>query len=117
MEQNHRHYVVLTRGIYDGSMRGAISADGRGRSRLAGRHGFRPVSLSYGRRLAIEVGASQDIVSVGYWLDGGRCDWAEIQTTTQTYRDDFDYTRDFSTQGVVGFYPQRNLGRRDLERN
>ena len=30
-------------------------------------------------------------------------DWAEIQTTTQTYRDDFNYTRDFAANGVLGF--------------
>jgi hypothetical protein len=37
-------------------------------------------------------------------------DWAEIHTTTLTYRDDFEYTRDFSTQGVVGFSPRATSG-------
>ena len=37
-------------------------------------------------------------------------DWAEIQTTMLTYRDGFDYIRDFSTQGVVGFNPSVTSG-------
>jgi hypothetical protein len=36
-------------------------------------------------------------------------DWVQIQTTSQTYRDDFTYTHDFST-GVPGFNPTATSG-------
>lgn len=36
-------------------------------------------------------------------------DWIEIMTTTQTYRDDFTYTHDF-TAGVPGFNPGATTG-------
>lgn len=37
-------------------------------------------------------------------------DWVEIQTTTQTYRDDFSYTRNFGVDGVLGFNPAATTG-------
>ena len=42
-------------------------------------------------------------------------DWAEIQTTTQTYRDDFNYTRDFAANGVLGFNAGATSGGGNLE--